>query len=74
MQHTSVVSLLRERAGLQPDELAFLYTDYEQDWAGVTESLTWAQLYRRTLHVAHEVTRTASSGERAVILAPQGLP
>lgn len=74
MQHTSVVSLLRERAGLQPDELAFLYTDYEQDWAGVTESLTWAQLYRRTLHVAHEVTRTARSGERAVILAPQGLP
>lgn len=74
MQHTSVVSLLRERAGLQPDELAFRYTDYEQDWAGVTESLTWAQLYRRTLNVAHEVTRHASSGERAVILAPQGLP
>lgn len=74
MQHTSVVSLLRERAGLQPDDLAFLYTDYEQDWAGVTESLTWAQLYRRTLHVAHGVTRHASSGERAVILAPQGLP
>lgn len=74
MQHTSVVSLLRERAGLQPDDLAFRYTDYEQDWAGVTESLTWAQLYRRTLNVAHEVTRTARSGERAVILAPQGLP
>lgn len=74
MQHTSVVSLLRERAGLQPDDLAFRYTDYEQDWAGVTESLTWAQLYRRTLNVAHEVTRHASSGERAVILAPQGLP
>lgn len=74
MQHTSVVSLLRERAGLQPDDLAFRYADYEQDWAGVTESLTWAQLYRRTLNVAHEVTRHASSGERAVILAPQGLP
>lgn len=74
MQHTSVVSLLRERAGLQPDDLAFRYTDYEKDWAGVTESLTWAQLYRRTLNVAHEVTRHASSGERAVILAPQGLP
>lgn len=74
MQHTSVVSLLRERAGLQPDDLAFRYTDYEQDWAGVTESLTWAQLYRRTLNAAHEVTRHASSGERAVILAPQGLP
>lgn len=74
MQHSSVVSLLRERAGLQPDDLAFRYTDYEQDWAGVTESLTWAQLYRRTLNVAHEVTRHAGSGDRAVILAPQGLP
>lgn len=74
MQHTSVVSLLRERAGLQPDDLAFRYTDYEQDWAGVTESLTWAQLYRRTMNVAHEITRHAGSGERAVILAPQGLP
>ncbi|MCA2242625.1 MULTISPECIES: fatty-acid--AMP ligase FAAL21/FadD21 [Mycobacterium] len=73
MQHSSVVSLLRERAGLQPDDVAFRYTDYEQDWAGVTESLTWAQLYRRTLNLAHEVKRHGSSGDRAVILAPQGL-
>ncbi len=42
MQNSSVVSLLRERAGLQPDDLAFRYTDYEQDWAGVTETLSWA--------------------------------
>lgn len=73
MQHSSVVSLLRERAGLQPDDLAFRYTDYAQDWTGVTESLTWAQLYRRTLNVAHETKRRGSTGDRAVILAPQGL-
>lgn len=73
MQHSSVVSLLRERAGLQPDDVAFRYTDYEQDWTGVTESLTWAQLYRRTLNVAHEITRHGDTGDRAVILAPQGL-
>ena len=30
MQNSSVVSLLRERAGLQPDDLAFRYTDYER--------------------------------------------
>ena len=35
MQNSFVVDLLRERAGLQPDDLAFRYTDYEQDWAGV---------------------------------------
>ncbi|OBB89671.1 fatty-acid--AMP ligase FAAL21/FadD21 [Mycobacterium sp. 852002-40037_SCH5390672] len=74
MQNSSVVSLLRERAGLQPDDLAFRYTDYEQDWAGVTETLTWAQLYQRTLNVAHEVKRHGTTGDRAVILAPQGLP
>ncbi|OMC19262.1 fatty-acid--AMP ligase FAAL21/FadD21 [Mycobacterium colombiense] len=74
MQSSSVVSLLRERAGLQPDDVAFRYTDYEQDWAGVTETLTWAQLYQRTLNVAHEVKRRGSTGDRAVILAPQGLP
>jgi fatty acid CoA ligase FadD21 len=31
MQNSSVISLLRERAGLQPDNLAFRYTDYEPD-------------------------------------------
>ncbi|OBF07068.1 fatty-acid--AMP ligase FAAL21/FadD21 [Mycobacterium sp. 852002-10029_SCH5224772] len=74
MHHSSVVSVLRERAGLQPDDVALRYTDYEQDWTGVTESLTWAQLYRRTLNVAHEVKRYGATGDRAVILAPQGLP
>ncbi|OBF56995.1 acyl-CoA synthetase [Mycobacterium sp. 852002-53434_SCH5985345] len=73
MSSASVVSLLRERAGLQPDDVAFRYTDYEQDWGGVTETLTWAQLYRRTLNVAHELKRHGAVGDRAVILAPQGL-
>ncbi|AKN16443.1 fatty-acid--AMP ligase FAAL21/FadD21 [Mycobacterium haemophilum] len=73
MHNSSVLSLLRERAGLQPDDVAFSFTDYEQDWAGVRESLTWAQLYQRTLNVAHELRRHGSMGDRAVILAPQGL-
>jgi fatty acid CoA ligase FadD21 len=73
MQESSVLSLLRERAGLQPDDAAFAFTDYEQDWTGVRQILTWAQLYQRTLNVAHEVRRHSSAGDRAVILAPQGL-
>lgn len=73
MPNASVVALLRERAALQPDDVVFAYTDYEHDWAGVTETLTWAQLYRRTLNVAHEVKRHGAVGDRAVILAPQGL-
>jgi long-chain fatty acid adenylyltransferase FadD28 len=69
----SLPALLRERASLQPDETAFTFIDYDQDWDGVQESLTWFQLYRRTLNVAHELRQTASPGDRAVILAPQGL-
>ncbi|MCW2663311.1 MAG: polyketide synthase and peptide synthetase, partial [Mycobacterium sp.] len=37
------------------------------------ESLTWSQLYRRTLNVAQELKARGSAGDRAVILAPQGL-
>jgi fatty acid CoA ligase FadD28 len=70
---TSVPALLRERASLQPDDTAFTFVDYEQDWAGIAESLTWPQLYRRALNVARELRLCASPGDRAVILAPQGL-
>ncbi|MBJ7340150.1 AMP-binding protein [Mycolicibacterium sp.] len=73
MPQQTLLSLLRERAGLQPDDKAFTYTDYDQDWDGVAETLTWAQAYRRTLNVAAEVSRHGSVGDRAVILAPQGL-
>ena len=47
--------------------------DYEQDRAGTAESLTWSQLYRRALNLAHELRLHGSTGDRAVILAPQGL-
>ncbi len=47
--------------------------DYDQDPVGIAESLTWSQLYRRTLNVAEHLKRCGSTGDRAVILAPQGL-
>ncbi|OBF79732.1 acyl-CoA synthetase [Mycobacterium sp. 852002-51163_SCH5372311] len=73
MFETSIPDVLRERAYLQPTDPAFTFIDYDQDWAGVAESLTWSQIYRRTLNVANELSRYASTGDRAVILAPQGL-
>src|SRR3954451_18493482 len=73
MPAPTLLSILRERAGLQPDDPAFTYTDYDQDWAGDSESLTWAQAYRRTVNVAGEVALHGAVGDRAVILAPQGL-
>ena len=45
----SIPNVLRERASLQPNDAAFTYVDYEHDWDGVAETLTWSQLYRRTL-------------------------
>ncbi len=73
MLESSIPALLRERASLRPNEVAFTYVDYEQDWEGVEESLTWSQLYRRTSNVARELKRGGSVGDRAVVAAPQGL-
>jgi len=70
---SSLPEVLRERASLQPNDVVFTFIDYEQDWDGVAVSLTWSQLYRRTLNLANELRRHATTGDRAVILAPQGL-
>ncbi|MUL64679.1 acyl-CoA synthetase [Mycobacterium sp. CBMA 234] len=73
MTNSSILSVLRERAGLTPDDVAYTFTDYDHDWDGVTETLTWSQLYRRTLNVAHELRMHGVPGDRALIIAPQGL-
>lgn len=73
MNTSSISTVLRERASLQPNHTAFTFIDYEQDWEGVAESLTWAQLYRRTRNLALEFEGRGVTGDRAVILAPQGL-
>lgn len=73
MADVSLLTLLRERAFLSPDDPAFTYTDYDQDWEGVAETLSWSQIYRRALNVARELKQHGSAGDRAVILAPQGL-
>src|SRR3978361_1393582 len=65
--------MLHGRASLRPHDVAFTFTNYADDWAGVPESLTWSQLSRRTLNVARELDLHGSVGDRAVILAPQSL-
>ena len=70
---TSIPALLRERALLQPDDTALTFVNYDLVWAGVPESLTWPQLYRRALNVARELSLCAAPGDRALISAPQGL-
>jgi fatty acid CoA ligase FadD28 len=70
---TPIPAMLRERASLQPNDSAFTFIDYDRDWAGVAETVTWSQAYRRALSVAQEVRRYSAPGDRALILAPQGL-
>jgi fatty acid CoA ligase FadD21 len=70
---SSILSMLHGRASLRPGDVAFTFTDYVHDSAGVSESLTWSQLSRRTLNAARELSLHASVGDRAVILAPQSL-
>ncbi|WP_099250523.1 AMP-binding protein [Mycobacterium sp. shizuoka-1] len=69
----SIPALLRERASLQPDDVAYTFMDYDQEWGGVPVSLTWPQLYRRVSNFARELSACASPGDRAMIIAPQSL-
>jgi fatty acid CoA ligase FadD28 len=69
----SIPAVLRERASLQPDDIAVTFIDYDRNWDGDPETLTWSQLYQRSSRVAQGLSRTGSAGDRAVILAPQGL-
>jgi long-chain fatty acid adenylyltransferase FadD28 len=73
MTGASITAVLRERASLQPNDIAYEFIDYEQNWDGVTESMTWSQLYRLSCSLGQEIQRCGSAGDRAVILAPQGL-
>jgi len=70
---SSFPAVLRERASLQPNDTAVTYIDYDQDWDGVAVSLTWSQLYQRAFNLGEQLKLRGSTGDRAVILAPQGL-
>ncbi len=73
MSQSSLPALLQERANLQPGATAYTFIDYEVDPAGFAESITWSQAHRRALVVAEQLRRCGSVGDRAAILAPQGL-
>ncbi|KGI68354.1 AMP-binding protein [Mycolicibacterium rufum] len=70
---STIPGILAERARQQPDDVAYTFIDYDIDPAGYAESLTWAQVHHRVQVVAEELLRHGSKGDRAAILAPQGL-
>lgn len=73
MVQSSIPAVLRERASLQPNDTALTYVDYEQNWDGDRLTLSWSQLHRRVSNAAEHLKQHASAGDRAVIVAPQGL-
>ncbi|MFV0495910.1 AMP-binding protein [Mycobacterium sp.] len=70
---SSLPNVVRERASLQPNDIALTYIDFDQSWDGVELTLTWSQLYRRMLNLAALMSENATTGDRALILAPQSL-
>ena len=73
MLDSSIPAILRERASLQPNDPAFTFIDYDTDWEGVEEILTWSQLQQRVVALAAEIREHAQIGDRVVILAPQSM-
>lgn len=69
----SLPALLHQRASTQGDVLAYTFMDGAVFGTGHPETLTWSQLYRRVLALAEELRKTGTTGDRAAILAPQGL-
>ncbi len=69
----SIAAVLRARARQQPDSPAYTFIDYDVDPEGYAQTLTWSQLHRRAQVVAGEFASCGSPGDRAAILAPQGL-
>jgi long-chain fatty acid adenylase/transferase FadD26 len=70
---SSLPAVLAERAATIPHETAYTFIDYEVDPAGHAESLTWSEVHQRALVVAEDLSLSGSIGDRAAILAPQGL-
>jgi amino acid adenylation domain-containing protein/thioester reductase-like protein len=66
----SLVSVLRKRAELRPERLAFAYLE-----GGVIEGprMTYAELHGRALAIALELRKHARPGDRALLLFAPGL-
>jgi fatty acid CoA ligase FadD32 len=69
----TLVHRARELAAASPDRLAYAFTGYTGTPQGREERLTWAQSDRRAAAVASWLREHRLAGERAAVLAPQGL-
>ncbi len=68
-----ISELLKNRAEQRADEIAYTFLDYDVDPAGFAETVTWSELYGRVQSVAGRLLKSGAPGDRAAILAPQGM-
>jgi fatty acid CoA ligase FadD32 len=63
----------RQLAAASPDRPAYTFVDYQADPQGREQGLTWAEVDQRAAAVAAVLREHGLAGERAAVLAPQGL-
>ncbi len=68
-----ISELLKNRAEQRADEIAYTFLDYDVDPAGFADTVTWSELYVRVQAVAGRLLHCGAPGDRAAILAPQGM-
>ena len=71
--NVSLPALLLRRATEEPNSPAYIFVDPEVTGTGPAETMTWSDLYRKVLVLADELRLHGAPGDRAAILAPQGL-
>jgi fatty acid CoA ligase FadD32 len=69
----SLVAGVMHLASTLPEMPAFTFVDYSTDLNGRRETLTWSGVDQRARTVAAVLSSRLTAGERAAVLAPQGL-
>ena len=73
LMQNSIVARVIQLAATIPDRPAYTFVDYSADLNGRRETLTWSEVDRRARAVAAVLASRVHTGERAAVLAPQGL-
>src|SRR5688500_12994356 len=66
----TMIDLLRDRAAAQPHDRAYTFLDAGERCG---DSLTWAQLERRSRAIATAINRFVVQGDRVLVMFPPGL-
>ena len=68
---SSFAQVLSYRVHVMPNERAFLF--YNEDGDGQEVTVSYADLYRRAICIANQLSKNLSSGERCILLYKPGI-